>query len=281
MFLPTSIALKGNSTAWTSWANFQIFASRGINLLALFPHFTLLLGALGGLLLLSTRPLERPAGVMAMIVLLTGLLHAQLASLGWFYRYEAYLVCAGLLSDFLLARELPWSAFCGTREWSQLRLAGAFFAMLAIATPLLTRAVAAHQQIAIASANIGQQQYQMALFLDRYYHGGAVAANDIGAINFLADLDCLDLWGLADVRVARLRMAGKYNSAAIARIAEERRMKIAVVYDDWYLPYGGVPRSWIKAGEWTISNNTICGNSTVSFYAIDPQEWGLLHQRLG
>ena len=220
---------------------------------------------------------------MATIVLATGLLHAQLASLGWFYRYEAYLVCAGLLCVFLLAREIPWPSLNDNAEWSQLhRLARMVFGTFGTRRAALdSRFAAAHQQIASASANIGQQQYQMALFLDRYYHGGAVAANDIGAINFLADLDCLDLWGLSDVHVARLRMAGKYDSAAIASIASERRMKIAVVYDDWYLPYGGLPRAWIKAGEWTIPNNTICGGSTVSFYAVDQsQNRDTLHRRL-
>ena len=39
-------------------------------------------------------------------------------------------------------------------------------------------------------------------------------------------------------------------------------------------------RSGIKAGEWTIPNNTICGSGTVSFYAVDPQEWETLHRRL-
>jgi hypothetical protein len=159
-------------------------------------------------------------------------------------------------------------------------MAGAFLALLALGMPLVTRATTAHEHVAFAAKNIGEQQYQMARFLDHYYHGSPVAANDIGAINFVADIDCLDLWGLSDVNIARLRMANRYNSAAMDRIAQQRGMKIAVVYDDWYTPYGGVPRSWIKAGEWTIPDNTICGDKTVSFYAVNPGEWESLHERL-
>ncbi len=52
------------------------------------------------------------------------------------------------------------------------------------------------------TTNIYEQQYQMGLFVRRYYQNSTVALNDIGAVNFLADIHCLDLLGLANAEVA-------------------------------------------------------------------------------
>ncbi len=48
----------------------------------------------------------------------------------------------------------------------------------------------------------------MALFLKDFYAGNVVAANDMGAINYIADIRCLDLYGLASMEVADLKRAG-------------------------------------------------------------------------
>jgi hypothetical protein len=33
---------------------------------------------------------------------------------------------------------------------------------------------------------------------------------------------------------------------------------------------GGIPRSWRRVGRWTIRDNIICGDDTVSIFATDP-----------
>lgn len=64
------------------------------------------------------------------------------------------------------------------------------------------------QRSSRAVANI-TEQHQMGLFLARFYPGAAVAANDIGAINYQAPtLRCLDLWGLGSSEVRALRLRG-------------------------------------------------------------------------
>ena len=61
-------------------------------------------------------------------------------------------------------------------------------------TALGIRGIASLGNIPQASKNIYEQQYQMGLFLETFYSSEKVAANDIGAIHFLADIQCLDLW---------------------------------------------------------------------------------------
>ena len=122
-----------------------------------------------------------------------------------------------------------------------------------------------------ATKNIYEQQYQMGLFLKRYYQGKVVAANDIGAINYLADIRCLDLWGLADIEVGRAKYKKLYNKSMIEKIAYNRGVEIAIVYDNWFASseIGGLPSSWKQAGQWKILENVICGGDIVSFYAVD------------
>jgi hypothetical protein len=97
-----------------------------------------------------------------------------------------------------------------------------------------------------------------------------VALNDLGAVNFLADIHCLDVWGLATPEVARMRMQGHYRREDLARLAVKSGARIAIVYDMWF---GRVlPSEWIRVGQWQIHNSVVVGSDTVSIYAIDPSE---------
>jgi hypothetical protein len=128
--------------------------------------------------------------------------------------------------------------------------------------------------------NIYDQQYQMARFLETYYSGDAVAANDIGAINFMSDVRCLDLWGLGSVEVTRAKLAGAFNTSKIAELAALHQVRIALLYSVWFQGDESVPESWIKVGQWTIRECVVCGYPTVSFYAIDENEAERLKQNL-
>jgi hypothetical protein len=98
-----------------------------------------------------------------------------------------------------------------------------------------------------------------------YYQGKEVVVNDIGAINFLADIKCLDLWGLANIEIARAAKHGVLDTNYINHLALEKKMKIGVLYGDDRI-------IWTKAGQLKIANNMICGSDTVIFFAIDPVE---------
>ena len=120
----------------------------------------------------------------------------------------------------------------------------------------------------------------MARFLDTYYRGAAVAANDIGAIDYFSSTRCLDLVGLSDIEVAKMICRKTYDSSQIRQIAQRRGVKVAIVYERWYRNWGGIPAEWTKVGQWTIPNNVVCAFATVDIYAVDPREATVLRERL-
>jgi hypothetical protein len=131
------------------------------------------------------------------------------------------------------------------------------------------------------TTNIFEQQYQMGSFVRQYYQGSTVALNDVGAVNFLADIHCLDLWGLASRDVTSLKREHNYHTRDIAGLSKQAGARIAILYDYWYAgEVGGLPAEWVRVGQWTIRHNVILGADTVSFYALDPSEVSHLSQCL-
>jgi hypothetical protein len=131
-----------------------------------------------------------------------------------------------------------------------------------------------------ATTNIYQQQFQMTMFLRDYYQGNVIAVNDIGAVNYFADIRCLDLWGLATPEVARARHEGVYNTKLMSQLSVKSGAKIAIAYDTWLNRYGGVPPEWILVEQWRIPNNFVAAEDTVSIYAVDPSEMFNLRKNL-
>jgi hypothetical protein len=209
---------------------------------------------------------------LLVVFMVNTIVHLRFADVGWFYRYEAYLVVLGLLSVALALRDplrliaTPFQQRYGLR-YVAIGLTGILFAM-----PFALRAINSLTVIPDATKNIYEQQFQMATFLQEYYSEKEVAANDIGLIGYERDGRLLDLWGLGSIEVVRAKRSGSYNTETIRAMAEREHTKVAVVYDHWYNLYGGLPREWLKVGTWTVSDSAVLGGNTVTFYAVDPSE---------
>jgi hypothetical protein len=244
------------------------------------------LAVLMGLVLLACLCLRQPMlssrlGVMASLFVGAAFLHLELARLGWFYRYEAYLVCMGLVVLVLLTVQLPWQSLLLPQVWPKwVRAAPLSLSVALVMEPLLDRAFNAHIETPLASRNNWEQQYQMARFLHTYYEGASVAANDIGAISFYSGTRCFDLTGLGDATVTRLIMDNRYDTSVIRGLTRQHSVKIAVAYENGFAGCGGLPHEWVKAGDWTIFDNCVCSDQTVSFYAVDPAELPALRGHL-
>lgn len=222
--------------------------------------------------------------IMAGIFVGTGILHLGFAGVGWFYRYEAYLVALGILvvtSRFgVLARVLGRNTArnVGVHE-SRFEGAAAFLLVISLIF-CLVRGTAAVRDIPQAAANVYEQQFQMAAFVKRYYQHSTVALNDIGAVNFIADIHCLDLWGLATPTVTRLRLRGDYGREEIAKLAMDSEARVAIVHDMYFRDIGGMPPEWIRVGQWQIHNKVVGGSDTISFYSLGSGEVEPLKARL-
>jgi hypothetical protein len=218
--------------------------------------------------------------VMGAILVFLWVAHVEFVGASPLYRYDAHL-CA--LSIIFVAAQLPVIAspfppLFSPSTWRNPRNLACGAITLLLFFPVAVKGGRLLWYLPQCTTNIFEQQYQMGLFVRRYYQGSTVALNDIGAVNYLADIHCLDLMGLANPEVARAKRGGKFDVPAMRNLAKQSGTRIAIIYDDWF--NGGLPPEWTRIGRWTIQHNVIAAKSTVSFYAVSPNESTYLRESL-
>ncbi len=223
--------------------------------------------------------------VIIIIFVATTLLHLQFARIGWFYRYEAYLVAPGMLiigtgvrANWLEGFQLRLEKGTLPRYVRAARYVPMALLILIVSGPFVIRASTSLVRIPQCTVNNRHQQHQMGLFLKEFYQGQAVAVNDIGAVNYLADIRCLDMVGLGSRQVAKAKRGGRFGKQEIDELTSSLDVKVAIVFDEWF--EGRIPSRWSLVGRWRILNNAICASDTVSFYAVDPAETEQLTRNL-
>jgi hypothetical protein len=206
------------------------------------------------------------------IFVATSALHFVLASAGWLYRYEAYLVAMGLVAVavplFEFARDFPRTFRLPAGEWAGV----AGLALIVLTMNLLWRpGWEMLQATSRATNDIYRCNYLMGKFISRYYQASAVVVNDLGAVNFNADIRCTDSHGLADMEVAQALLRSRFDTQFLDRLARSRKAFIAVVDDNWLGLFGGIPRQWALAGRWMFNNREplpFLPYPALSFYAL-------------
>jgi hypothetical protein len=209
------------------------------------------------------------------IFIATATLHLLLASTGWFLRYEAYLIALGLtvvaapLWDFIQSLRAPHFFRLGNAAG----LAAA--AVLAFSASIFySDGYNALWMILPAMHDTYRWHYQMGTFVRRYYQGSILVVNDIGAVDFLADIHLTDPHGLADLEIARARLRGHVTSEFLDQLARSRGASVALVDDNWMEFFAGVrhsavPSTWLLAGVWEFHNRVVLAPPGLSFYALD------------
>jgi len=286
-WLPSSILLKGSFPRFTDFSTAvdSVFGPAYDNVKA-GPHLVVLVAATLFLALYAShqrKALWDSRQVMTAIFVPITLAHIQFCMVALFFRHESYLVALGIVVVVAqLADQLPEKLFgtAADRTLVPRHVAGVLLAAFLI-YPCAVRGGAALVFLPQASKNIYEQQYQMGIFIKRYYQGSTIALNDIGAVNFLTDVHCLDLWGLGDYTITQLRQRHVYRTRDILRLSREAGVKVAIVYDSWYAgDIGGLPREWVWVGQWALTDNVVAGGDTVSIYAVDESETVPLMQKL-
>ena len=270
-FAPNSVLLKANGLSFTAEGLVIFLQQMPFNLAGAPYVLVLIMGCLGLYLLSRKQPtMGQHAKYLVAAFVPAALLHMQFGSLGQFFRYEAYLVVIGLV--IVLDMGDAWMRnHATTQPWGSIfdRTAMAALCLLAVA-PMVSRMYVALLSYPQAVLNIYEQQYQMGLFLRQYYAGRAIGLNDVGAVDYLADLRTLDLFGLGDMDVARAKLGNSLDRHTVERITSAHGAEVVFIYDQWFI--GKIPPSWVRVGSWTIPDNVVCFDATVQIYAPGP-EW--------
>jgi len=247
----------------------RFFFVRGIGAVVVSPHLLALMVASFKLTSSKEHGFWHINNIMRLIFVPACLLHLQLGRIGWFFRYEAYLVALGILTVSVQGRQFFSELKLGSLQFpkpgtglDRKSLYGLGLVILFLA-PLAGRGALSICLTPIASNNIYEQQYQMGLFLNRFYTGDAVLINDIGCANYLSDIVCIDKWGIGTLEIGQSLLNGSMSADVLRTIAVERNVKVAILYAD-----GFIPEEWEEVGRWTIRNNVVTFNSTVSFFAV-------------
>lgn len=263
--LPMSVLLKSQAIAPMSTISQRLSSlpvqwGCGTPLVALFVICSLA----AVVLVRRSGPWDRAVIMSAMFVAGTAL-HLTLAGVGFFYRYEAYLIVLGIVTA-----SVSLSAVIG-RAALPIRAAKPLIAAAActLALPLGIRAHAATLDTPTAVRNIHDQQIQLARFVSRFYPEGPVAVNDIGAISYFTDARIFDTYGLATLDVARAKLNRAYTPDHLRTLLERSGVGVAFVYDEW-LPSGS-SSSWREVSRWSIRHNLVCAYPDVSLYAVSPR----------
>ncbi len=288
-FLPASLIVKSGSAAFlqdADWSGrFRYLVVDTYNIMANQHVLSLaMLAALGVYLFRYDRARALWERGLILLIAFVGITLVNVRLVSWpdpgtYSRYEAYLVALALVViPAGLGGYLP-RAF-------QVRAIPVYGVALILCAFLIQdfyrryEVLAFQEPVVTGSNDIYLQQYQMGHFLDTYYDDATVAANDIGAINYYADLRLIDLWGLGSIEVARARQENRYDTGAIATITAAEGVEIALIYRPWFDLFGGLPESWVLVGEWRVERSpVILGYDVVSFYAVDPDAVDTLQDR--
>ena len=284
-FLPNSLITKTifveAKTQLLSLNGMLLLWNNFLNILNPYLFIPLILDA--GILFLrfkDKKTLWTAPNIIIIIFLCTTALHMFIARIGWFYRYEAYILALGIMAIAIgISDYLPVFKPNSKINYKRLSIMLLIFILV---VPLSVRGYDSFNDIPTATHNVYDQQYQMGLFIQKYYQGDAISLNDVGAVNYLANIRSVDLLGLSSLNVSKAILKNNYTVEDLDKITHQNHVKVIIVYEDLYKNYltGGIPSDWIKVGQWKIKNRITCFMDTVSFYAIDPQDVGNLTKNL-
>lgn len=275
--LPTTILLKGNYPKGNIiFYILKILFYTPLSHLFSNYHLSILFSFSFIILIVNRWKKKRfwePLNIANLIFIIITYFHCQFSSVGYFYRYEAYLVFSGtiisMINFFYLINPYLDKYFL---KVSLLKKIVVTLSFIFVISPLLIRAISSYYRIPQACKNIYEQQYQSAMFLKEFYPKASVVINDIGAMSYYNDIEVIDVWGLATKEIARAKLEGNYDSTTIKKIFEEKKPNIAIIYESWFEGINSLPSDWKKLASWKILDNIVCGDDQISFWAKDSLE---------
>ncbi len=226
-------------------------------------------------LLILTRGRTLNAAFPAITTVTAILLHVTLADVGWYERYQSYLILLGLWTALMASSELlPDSALPPVRS---------SVVPLLLATLLLLSGTKLDLtwKVPTGVADTYLQRYQAGRFFRTFYDQQPIATGELGYISLAHDGPITDLYGLADYEVLQARRAqGRRPSNAYwEQLQRDRGFRVVALYPTTL--FDTTPPSWVFVGEWHIDRPVVTAwEPTFQFYAADPDEVAALEQHL-
>ncbi len=209
------------------------------------------------------------------LILLAGsvALHLTFARVGWFFRYEAYLIAWAIVWSFIAWPDCrpalfhPSTVRPAFASW--LAAAGVVVSALMFVYFDARRADEAFANASLAMKNVYDQPYQLGLFARDELPGATLLVDDMGAISFLSDDRILDVVGLGSIEPVIAMRHGAFNAAWLDAWLKREHADAALVHITGPWSVAPLP-SWIPAGSWTIPDNYVLACDTAHVYALQP-----------
>ena len=180
------------------------------------------------------------------------LAHLLAGKMGWFNRYEIYVV---VLSGLALMTAMP-----EIRTPSIHRNVG--YALIAIIALCGLRYTWGYARIPWASHNISEQQYVLHRFAADFYDA-PVAVNDLGWVSYRNPNYVLDLVGLGSEAARKATRAN--DTGFLSRLSREHRIGMVMIFREWF--EGRIPEQWVHVGDLKLTTmKATTAGATVQFY---------------
>lgn len=225
---------------------------------------------------------------VAVALLVTIALHVGVAAIGWYDRYQGYLIALAVLVLLRVGAESPLAP--EVSEASEASEAGASDpprrvlrpAVLVLALLLLGATKAELTwNVPRGVADTYQQRYQAGVFLDTYYPDDSIATGELGYISLLHDGPITDLYGLADFEVLEQRRAGgeRVDPDFWRELVAARDIEVVAMYPTTL--FLDTPQEWILVGTWTLEHSVMTAyHEDFQFWATRPEAVDPLQQHL-
>jgi hypothetical protein len=200
------------------------------------------------------------------VFILTALAHTFFAEVGWFHRYQAWLIGLGLLvitfsiapDRRILVDNLFKSRIVG--------MAAIIISCLILISGLYPK-LRNFTRVVPACREIFSQQVQMARFINKYFSGTPVFINDIGAVSFYTQVPFFDVWGLAEHDFLMQLKRESPTQELYNKYARQRGIRIAVIYRSHVENF---PESWLTIAKWqTPDPPVVAACSRMDFVSVD------------
>jgi hypothetical protein len=231
------------------------------------PLLVTLVGACLVLAVLGWRTRARWSTLGTGIAVAAGI-HVTFAQIGWYERYQMYLIGLALLALAWAARDLPASVRASRPHLIPLLV----LVLLLTTTTKISLTVEAPRGV----ADTYEQRYQAARFLARYYDGRPVATGELGYVSLFHEGPVTDLFGLGDheVLVGRRELRGRSVAERQVfwdELVRRRGVDVAAMYPSTL--FFDVPATWILVGTLKLPRDAFTAfDASFQFWATRPEE---------